>query len=80
MKDEKGRSVIRLGDKTSHGGEVLLGATDFFAMGVAVALEGDLASCPKCGGTQQSALPEASENTMARRFPNTLILSRAALS
>ncbi len=55
MKDESGRGVIRLGDKTTHGGEVVSAATDFLVLGVAVALEGDLASCPKCGGTHAIA-------------------------
>lgn len=50
MKDENARGVIRLGDKTSHGGEVLSGCDDFKVLGVAVAVEGDTASCPKCGG------------------------------
>lgn len=50
MKDEKGRGVIRVGDKTSHGGEVLTGAADFKVLGKAVAVAGDMASCPKCGG------------------------------
>jgi uncharacterized Zn-binding protein involved in type VI secretion len=50
MKDEKGRGVIRLGDKTSHGGEVVSGSTTYKVLGKAVAVEGDMASCPKCKG------------------------------
>jgi uncharacterized Zn-binding protein involved in type VI secretion len=50
MKDEKGRGVVRLGDKTSHGGEVMSACDNFKVMGIAVALEGDMTSCPKCRG------------------------------
>ncbi len=50
MKDEKGRGVVRLGDKTSHGGVVTSACDSFKVMGIAVALEGDMASCPKCRG------------------------------
>jgi uncharacterized Zn-binding protein involved in type VI secretion len=59
MKDEKARGVIRLGDKTSHGGVVLSACSDLKVLGVAVALEGDMASCPKCGG-QHAIKPVAS--------------------
>jgi len=51
MKDEKGRGVIRLNDKTSHGGHVTTASDDMKAMGIPVALEGDLTSCPQCNGT-----------------------------
>lgn len=50
MKDAHGRGVIRLGDKTSHGGEVVSASDNYKVLGKAVALEGDLATCPKCGG------------------------------
>ena len=50
MKDAQGRGVIRLGDKTSHGGEVVSAAADFKVLGKAVACEGDMATCPKCHG------------------------------
>ncbi|EOA03778.1 PAAR domain-containing protein [Herbaspirillum frisingense] len=50
MKDEQGRAVIRLGDKTSHGGEVISANDTLKAMGKAVALEGDMTTCPKCKG------------------------------
>nr|WP_081983740.1 PAAR domain-containing protein [Massilia sp. JS1662] len=48
MKDEKGRGVIRLGDKTTHGGEVISAAQDFTVLGKRVALEGDSTYCPQC--------------------------------
>jgi uncharacterized Zn-binding protein involved in type VI secretion len=50
MKDVEGRGVIRLGDKTSHGGEVVSASESFTVMGIAVALDGDMTVCPKCKG------------------------------
>ena len=50
MKDAKGRGVIRMGDKTSHGGEVVSASDSFTVLGKKVALEGDMATCPKCHG------------------------------
>ncbi|WP_299535375.1 PAAR domain-containing protein [uncultured Herbaspirillum sp.] len=50
MKDHQGRAVIRLGDKTSHGGEVISACDSLKAMGKAVALEADMTFCPKCKG------------------------------
>ncbi|TFW33603.1 PAAR domain-containing protein [Massilia horti] len=50
MKDDQGRGVIRLGDKTNHGGEVMSAAEDFTVLGKAVALEGDSTYCPQCKG------------------------------
>lgn len=50
MKNQNGRGVIRLGDKTTHGGEVISAAKDFTVLGKSVALEGDATYCPKCKG------------------------------
>jgi uncharacterized Zn-binding protein involved in type VI secretion len=50
MKDQQGRGVIRLGDKTTHGGEVISAAEDFTVLGKRVAVEGDSTYCPKCKG------------------------------
>jgi uncharacterized Zn-binding protein involved in type VI secretion len=50
MKDKNGRGVIRLGDKTTHGGEVISAADDFTVLGKKVAVEGDMTTCPKCKG------------------------------
>jgi uncharacterized Zn-binding protein involved in type VI secretion len=50
MKDHQRRGVIRLGDKTTHGGEVISAAQDFTVLGKPVALEGDSTYCPKCKG------------------------------
>ncbi len=51
MKDSKGRGVIRLGDKTSHGGQVISASDSFTVRGKQVALDGDTTFCPKCKGT-----------------------------
>lgn len=50
MKDERGRGVIRLNDKTTHGGHVITACEDFKVMGVPVALERDMTWCPQCKG------------------------------
>jgi len=50
MKDQQGRGVIRLGDKTTHGGQVISAAVDFTVLGKQVAVEGDATYCPKCKG------------------------------
>lgn len=44
------RNVIRLGDATDHGGQVIAsGAPHFKVNGRPVALKGDACSCPKKG-------------------------------
>jgi uncharacterized Zn-binding protein involved in type VI secretion len=45
-----GRGVIRLGDKTDHGGQVIKATSDTIVMGKAAALAGDVTHCPKCNG------------------------------
>ena len=50
MKDCKNRGVIRLGDKTTHGGQVISAAADLIVLGKRVAVEGDATYCPKCKG------------------------------
>jgi uncharacterized Zn-binding protein involved in type VI secretion len=40
------RPVIRIGDKTSHGGEVKTGSASFLVDGKGVARLGDVVSCP----------------------------------
>lgn len=42
------RPVIRVGDKTSHGGEVLAGSPNWIVDGKEVARLGDQVSCPQC--------------------------------
>lgn len=46
-----GLNVIRLHDKTDHGGQVISASSGTAAMGVIAALQGDLTICPKCKGT-----------------------------
>lgn len=50
MKNSKGFGVVRLGDRTSHGGRVISAQTTFKALGIAIAANGDLTICPKCKG------------------------------
>jgi uncharacterized Zn-binding protein involved in type VI secretion len=50
MRDAQGRGIIRLGDKTTHGGEVISAADDYQVLGKKVAVEGDMTSCPQCKG------------------------------
>ncbi|HZV64749.1 MAG TPA: PAAR domain-containing protein [Telluria sp.] len=50
MKDSKGRGVIRLGDKTTHGGQVITASDTFTVLGKAVALQDHMTYCPTCKG------------------------------
>ena len=50
MRDAQGRGVIRLGDTTSHGGEVISASDTLKALGKAVARDGDMTFCPRCKG------------------------------
>ncbi len=43
-------AFIREGDATSHGGRVLACTSTNTVFGKAIALEGDMVSCPRCGG------------------------------
>ena len=38
--------VIRLGDRTSHGGEVITASNNYTIMGKSVARQGDIVTCP----------------------------------
>jgi uncharacterized Zn-binding protein involved in type VI secretion len=49
MKHE-GRGVIRIGDKTDHGGEVVSASSGTIVMGKEAALADDKTHCPKCKG------------------------------
>ena len=49
MKHE-GRGVIRLHDKTDHGGQVVSVSSGTVVMGTEAALGGDVTFCPKCEG------------------------------
>ncbi|MEO7497355.1 MAG: PAAR domain-containing protein [Massilia sp.] len=46
----QGRSVIRLGDKTDHGGKVISATSGTTVMGKVAALQDDMTYCPKCKG------------------------------
>jgi uncharacterized Zn-binding protein involved in type VI secretion len=46
----QGRGVIRLNDKTDHGGQVISASSGTTVMGVVAALQGDMTHCPKCKG------------------------------
>lgn len=50
MKHE-GRGVIRIHDRTDHGGEVIGASSGTIVMGLTAALEGDMTICPRCKGT-----------------------------
>lgn len=43
------KGIIRLGDKTDHGGEVITASSTFVCLGKGVARVGDLVTCPKDG-------------------------------
>ena len=49
MKNE-GRGVIRLNDKTDHGGQVTTTSSGTTVMGLPAALADDMTHCPKCKG------------------------------
>jgi len=44
------KSLVRMGDRTSHGGTVISGDMTWEVYGKAVARVGDLTVCPKCKG------------------------------
>jgi uncharacterized Zn-binding protein involved in type VI secretion len=46
----QGRGVIRLNDKTDHGGKVISATSGTTVMGIAAALQDDMTHCPKCKG------------------------------
>jgi len=46
----QGRGVIRLNDKTDHGGQVISASSGSIVMGRVAALQGDMTQCPKCKG------------------------------
>ncbi|XLZ72893.1 PAAR domain-containing protein [Massilia sp. SR12] len=50
MKHE-GRGVIRMNDKTDHGGQVISTSSGTKVMGKEAALKSDMTFCPQCKGT-----------------------------
>jgi len=57
------KSIIRMGDVTSHGGTVITGDLTWTIYGKAVARVGDLTVCPQCKG--QFAITEGADDTTA---------------
>ena len=51
MKNSRGLGVVRLGDKTSHGGQVISAQSTYKVLRKPVAVPGDMTVCPKCEGT-----------------------------
>lgn len=49
MKHE-GRGVVRLNDKTDHGGTVISASSGTVVMGTPAALADDMTFCPQCKG------------------------------
>lgn len=45
-----GRGVIRIDDRTDHGGQVIDASSETVVMGLQAALEGDMTYCPRCKG------------------------------
>lgn len=75
----QGRGVIRLDDKTDHGGRVLKASSGTVVMGKAAALAGDMTHCPKCNGDFPSRMAPA-QSTWAVRMPITTMSPSAARS
>lgn len=46
----KGRGVIRLNDKTDHGGKVTSASSGTTVMGIVAAIADDMTYCPQCKG------------------------------
>jgi uncharacterized Zn-binding protein involved in type VI secretion len=46
----EGRGVIRLNDKTDHGGHVISASSGTVILGIEAALADDMTFCPKCKG------------------------------
>jgi len=43
-------TMARLGDATDHGGKIVEATQDLTEEGIAIALDGHLVACPRCGG------------------------------
>lgn len=54
------KPIVRMGDRTSHGGTVISGNMAWLIYAKAVARVGDLTVCPKCKGT--FAIIEGADN------------------
>lgn len=47
----KERRVIRIDDKTDHGGTVVAASSGTIVLGRTAAVDGDATECPRCNGT-----------------------------
>lgn len=63
-----GRGVIRLGDKTDHGGQVIKASSDTIVMGMAAALADDMTHCPQCKGDFAIKPDSAGAKHMGRSY------------
>jgi uncharacterized Zn-binding protein involved in type VI secretion len=50
MFNTKHQAAVRLGDPTSHGGQVISATSNYILHGIAIAQTGDMAHCPQCKG------------------------------
>lgn len=48
--NRRGEGIIRIGDRTNHGGEVVSVSSNHEVQGFLMAMEGDLVNCPICKG------------------------------
>lgn len=46
----QGRGVIRVNDKTDHGGQVISATSETIVMGKEAAVQDDMTFCPRCKG------------------------------
>ncbi len=67
MKHE-GRGIIRIDDKTDHGGQVIKASSGTIVMGKAAALAGDMTHCPQCRGDFAIKPDGAGAKHMARSY------------
>lgn len=45
-----GRGIIRMHDKTDHGGQVISASSGTFVENIEASLQGDMTFCPRCKG------------------------------
>ena len=64
----QGRGVIRMDDKTDHGGHVIQASSGTVVMGKAAALAGDMTHCPTCNGDFAIKPDEAGAKHMGRSY------------
>ena len=64
----QGRGVIRMNDKTDHGGHVVKASSGTVVMGKAAALADDMTHCPKCNGNFPIKAEGAGAKNMGRSY------------